>query len=491
MSSEPVLTIIRLADPKVFVKLTIFTVVFSLSLVITNASAAFPQKAADTALSSIRRSDASARDASGKLVKQTVSEHMRRASIYMANRAFAEAREHWQAVINFYPQDIRVPEALLGIGRSYFQSRAYQDAFVVFDRLARDFPSVKEGREGLNFSAASLLRLGRFDESVNRYIDYINRYPTGERIETAHLNVIDTLREANRPNEALNWIAKTKLRFAGTVTETNAVFAKLRLHISERQWSQAVAVADQLRTMSMQKGALTTPAEVSYLRAFSLEQLGKKAEAFSAYASLADGLNSYYGGLATERMRALADDSGRRSVVTQRLATVTSSAAAADADYPAPYRDSIVRTSRAKKLDPRFVLALMKQESVFRPTAKSPSGARGLLQLTMDAAEKYASGAGLTGLQEYQLYQPEASIKLGVEYLTQLSSMFPQMLEAVAASYNGGEDNVARWVKRAGNNDPGVFTAEVGFDETKDYVQKVMANYRVYKQLYTADLVRR
>ena len=66
--------------------------------------------------------------------------------------------------------------------------------------------------------------------------------------------------------------------------------------------------------------------------------------------------------------------------------------------------------------------------------------------------------------------------------------MFPNQPEAVAASYNGGEDNVARWVKRAKQKDPGVFTAEVGFEETKGYVQKVMANYRAYQQLYTANL---
>jgi soluble lytic murein transglycosylase len=65
------------------------------------------------------------------------------------------------------------------------------------------------------------------------------------------------------------------------------------------------------------------------------------------------------------------------------------------------------------------------------------------------------------------------------------------MMEPVAASYNGGEDNVARWLARAGRKDPGVFTAEVGFDETKGYVQKVMSNYRVYRRLYTSDLNRR
>ena len=165
--------------------------------------------------------------------------------------------------------------------------------------------------------------------------------------------------------------------------------------------------------------------------------------------------------------------------------------AAVEESYPAPYRQAIVSAAKARKLDPRFILALIKQESVFKPLAKSPAGARGLLQLTMDAAQKYGPGAGLNSLRESQLYQPDTSIQVGAEYIEHLTKLFPQMLEPVAASYNGGEDNVARWLKRAKQPDPGVFTSEVGFDETKGYVQKVMANYRVYRKLYTADLIRR
>ena len=72
---------------------------------------------------------------------------------------------------------------------------------------------------------------------------------------------------------------------------------------------------------------------------------------------------------------------------------------------------------RSSKLDPRFLLALIRQESVFKPLAKSPAGARGLLQLTIDAAQKYATNAGMNQVQESQLYQPETSIRLGSEYL--------------------------------------------------------------------------
>lgn len=448
------------------------------------------QAASETALAAVRRSDAADRDAQGNLKKLAQAEHMRRAAIYLSVRAFAEARAHWQALIDNYPQDPRVPEALLGIGRSYFLEKIYPEGYAVFNQLFRDYGSTKEGREALNFSAASLLRMGRFAESAERYAEYVDRFPNGERIDTAHLNVIDTLREAGKPAEALDWVTRTKQRFAGTATETNAMFAALRLYIAEGEWADAVLTADQLLKRPFAKAVLTTRAEVSYLKAFSLEQAGKKDEAFTAYLTVPDSIDSYYGWLASQRLAVLAGPA-RAEIVAERQERVNNAIAAVADDYPAPYRQAILSAAKARKLDPRFILALIRQESVFKPLAKSPAGARGLLQLTMDAAQKYGPAAGLNSLRESQLYQPETSIMVGAEYIEYLAKLFPQMLEPIAASYNGGEDNVARWVKRAKQQDPGVFTSEVGFDETKGYVQKVMANYRVYRTLYTADLVRR
>ena len=448
------------------------------------------QGGSDASLAAVRRQDREARNAKGVITRLSAEEHLRRAGTYHLNRAFSEAREHWQALINYYPNDPRVAEALLGIGRSYFQERRYAEAYEAYNRLARNYPSTKEGREGLNFSAASLLRLGKTSEAADRYVEYINRFPDGERIETAHLNAIDTLREAGRSQDALDWIARTRSRFSGTVTETNAIFATLRMRVSDGDWRRAIAAADELSGRTFQKGAATSPAEVAYLKAYSLERAGDRDAAISGYLAVPGGIDSYYGWLANDRLSNLIDNS-RRSVVQQRTDRNNSQAVAAADRYPAPYRSAILSAARSRKLDPRFILALIRQESVFKPLAKSPAGARGLLQLTIDAAQKYASNAGMGGVQENELYQPETSIRLGSEYLAELSGMFPGLLEAIAASYNGGEDNVARWVRRARQKDPGVFTSEVGFDETKAYVQKVMNNYRVYKQLYTPELVRK
>ena len=460
----------------------------SLSLLVTMQSSS--QSARDTTLSNVRQSDAAGGGAAGSVPKLTPVEHMRRAGVYLSNRAFAEARAHWQALLDNYPQDPRAAEALLGIGRSYFLSKVYQDGYVVFNELVQKYPGTKEAREALNYSAASLLRMGNFSESAARYEEYINNYPNGERIDTAHLNMIDTLREADRPADALIWVTKTRQRFAGSATETNAMFGALRLYVAEGEWSKAVAIADQLSQRTFAKAVQTSRSEVAYLKAFSLEQDGRKDEAFTAYLAVPDGIESYYGWLATQRLTALAGKE-RAELVSERVDRVNSAIASVADTYPAPYRQAILSSAKARKLDPRFILALMRQESVFKPLAKSPAGARGLLQLTMDAAQKYAPGAGFNSLRENQLYQPETSIAVGAEYLEHLTTMFPRMLEPVAASYNGGEDNVARWLERAKHKDPGVFTSEVGFDETKGYVQKVMSNYRVYRQLYTADLVRK
>ncbi|HEX8709348.1 MAG TPA: transglycosylase SLT domain-containing protein [Pyrinomonadaceae bacterium] len=441
----------------------------------------------DSELAAVRRLDREGGGAGGKLPALTPAEHLRRAGIYLTNRAFDEARAHFRALVERYPSDVNVPAALFGIGRSYFQVRRYEESIPFFERLARDYAQLKDGREGLYSLASALLRLGRATEAAARYREYTERFPEGERVEFAYLNVIDGLREAGRPAEAIAWVTRTRQKFAGTATDTNALFARLRLDVAGGDWQHAVQVSEELRNAPLTAKVATSAEEVAYLRAYSLERAGRTEEAINAYMAIPDRVDSYYGGLATERLLAR-NDPARRSQVAARADRARAQIAAAASLYPAPFRESIVREAARRNLDPRLLLAIMRQESGFRPFVKSSAAARGLLQLTIDTAQRYAQRAGLSNLQDEDLYRPETSIAVGSEYISELSRLFPNLPEAVAASYNGGEDNAARWLKRAGQRDPGVFTAEVGFDETKKYVYKVMANYRAYRELYTATL---
>ncbi|HEY0320140.1 MAG TPA: transglycosylase SLT domain-containing protein [Pyrinomonadaceae bacterium] len=446
---------------------------------------------ADDTLGMVRAADRTGRTAEGRLAQLPPQEHLRRAGIYMTNRAFAEAREHFQAVIERYPNDPLVSSALYGLGRSYFQDRRYEESLPFFERLTREFSETKDGREGLYSLASAFLRMGRANEAALRYTSYTEKYPQGERIEAAYLNVVDSLREAGQPVEAINWIARTRERFPNTATDKNAVFARLRLDIAASDWTHAVEITAQLlgAGTSSPTGVTTNADELFFLRAFALERLGRKQEAVSGYLGVADRPDSYYGWLATERLMSLADEQTRSQVMT-RASRTRAQVSQASAQYPAQYREIILREANKRGLDPRFVLAIMKQESGFRPRAKSIAAARGLLQLTIDTAQKYAARAGFGNLREDDLYRPEVNIAIACEYLADLKRLFPDLPEAVAASYNGGEDNAARWLKRSAHRDPAIFASEVGFTETKGYVYKVISNYRAYKQLYTANLIK-
>lgn len=156
--------------------------------------------------------------------------------------------------------------------------------------------------------------------------------------------------------------------------------------------------------------------------------------------------------------------------------------------YPVPYADSVTKHSADKKVDPRFILSIMRQESRFRPDVRSIATARGLMQFIPATADQMADQLKITGFVQDDLYDPDTAILFGSQYSGELLKMFPNQYQAVAASYNGGEDNMRRWYGRASSDDPDRYVAEIAFAQSKDYVFKVMANYRVYKALFSEDL---
>ncbi|HKC62708.1 MAG TPA: lytic transglycosylase domain-containing protein, partial [Pyrinomonadaceae bacterium] len=159
--------------------------------------------------------------------------------------------------------------------------------------------------------------------------------------------------------------------------------------------------------------------------------------------------------------------------------------------YPAPYKDALVEYAPARGVDPRFVLSIMRQESRFRAEAKSNAAARGLLQFISSTANTIAAQLNLKDFRQDDLYNPRMAVLFGSQYMGNLFRQFPDMPQAVAASYNGGEDNVARWVARAHSNEPDRYVLEIGFTQSKDYVYKVLPNYWTYQMLYTDQLQRR
>jgi tetratricopeptide (TPR) repeat protein len=469
-------------SPVVQIVMKKLLVVFALISCFSLLAAA--QTRSDAALRIVTEKDAASRDSAGKLLTLTPADHLYRADVYSTNRHFPEAREHWQKILDNFPTDPGMPQTLFGIARSYMWERQYEKAVYFFDLLTKDYLTTKDGREGLAFKGASYVRLGKNAEAAAVYQQYIAMFPYGERVESAHLNTIDALREAGKFAEAEDWVNRASARFSGGPAQINALHAGLRMRIYRQRWAEAVASADTLLGLGRFGGAMAGSDEVKYLKGIALENSGKKEDAISTYMSIPVNISSYYSGLAVERLMKLnTPGSPVRPIglVTPKMA----------GDFPAPFRAELLRSAKARGIDPRFVLAIMKQESTFRANAKSPSAARGLLQLVYDTAIKYNKKAGYPNLSADDLYNPATNIAIGSAYIADLKDQFGGLYEAIAASYNGGEDNAARWLNRSKPKDAGIFTSEIGFAETKNYVYKVMSNYAVYRALYTEDLVRK
>jgi len=121
-----------------------------------------------------------------------------------------------------------------------------------------------------------------------------------------------------------------------------------------------------------------------------------------------------------------------------------------------PYGELIYEKAKKYDVDPALVAAVIEQESRFRPRAKSPVGARGLMQL-MPRTGRWM-GAN-------NLYDPEQNIDAGVKYIKYLNKRFNGDMRKTIAAYNGGEGNVMR------------YRGVPPFRETRQYVKKVMKNY--------------
>ncbi|MEP7148374.1 MAG: transglycosylase SLT domain-containing protein [Acidobacteriota bacterium] len=159
--------------------------------------------------------------------------------------------------------------------------------------------------------------------------------------------------------------------------------------------------------------------------------------------------------------------------------------------YPAPYADALIKHAPQQNVDPRFLLSIMRQESRFRADVKSYAAARGLMQFISTTASRVAAELGREKFRQDDLYDPSTSILFGSHYTGNLFKLFPNQPAAVAASYNGGEDNMKRWLARSKSELMDRYIPEIAFSQSKDYVYRVMANYRMYQTLYDEKLKRR
>jgi len=141
--------------------------------------------------------------------------------------------------------------------------------------------------------------------------------------------------------------------------------------------------------------------------------------------------------------------------------------------YPRPFGAAIAAARRLTRLPSDWILAIMRQESLFREDAVSPANARGLMQMQPATARAVARRWHLPPPTPDSLFEPSVAAKLGAAYLRDLLDRYGGQLALGLAAYNAGPGAVAHWLPAA-PMDADVWIENIPYRETRDYLQRIV-----------------
>ena len=154
--------------------------------------------------------------------------------------------------------------------------------------------------------------------------------------------------------------------------------------------------------------------------------------------------------------------------------------------FPLHHDGDIREAARRNDLDPAWIAAEIRAESIFNPNARSPANARGLMQLLPGTAAGVAQRTGLPYAGAESLYDSSTNIALGSAYLREMEDKYGQTYQAIAA-YNAGPTPTARWLSQRPSHDPDLWIETISYKETRDYVARVLAFSAIYDWLLNND----
>ncbi len=149
---------------------------------------------------------------------------------------------------------------------------------------------------------------------------------------------------------------------------------------------------------------------------------------------------------------------------------------------PLEHEDIIRQQAKEKGVDAALIAAVIDTESKFAATAESGAGARGLMQITPEAAKDIARHSGATTFHTSDLSNPEINIKYGTYLLAERIESYNGNVAAALASYNAGPGPVEKW---GGDH---LKVDNITYPETRAYVELVLERQKEYREKYGSEL---
>jgi soluble lytic murein transglycosylase len=456
-------------------------------------------------------------------------------------KALRKERKHRRAIQSLTPvvEQCTSPELrpqalyLLAYSQSVVDKKS---AIATYDTLARDYPTHGYADDALFFEAWLLQLTGEFDTALARYEELARNYPAGNFASEAlfrafwlhhrrgdrpaaltALRAVEQLPQAARTDEAL-WRARYwQSRELEAQNELVAALASYERIAAERPatWYGMLARSRMARlspvhlTRAKPAPAVQEPAnepgevwplplgalagDPHFAAGVELIRLGMPGAGEELLAVDHRGLPETPARLLFQILQRTGRGRAARLVARVSLREEAhgplspASRPIWEATWPLAFRPLIERHAKAAKVDPDLLQGLIREESRFNPRARSATGALGLAQLMPATARQVAASLRLPKVTEQTLLQPGDNIRLGATYLGQLLTQFEGNTAYAVAAYNAGPTAVARWRRALPDAEIDEWVEHIAFEETRDYVKKVLGSYSAYKLLYASE----
>ncbi len=388
-----------------------------------------------------------------------------------------------------FPQSRWLEEALYSSGNMYLIKRDSTHAVELYGELFKRFPNSTYGPSSHWRAAWLNYRLRNYPEAARLMEEQIARYPASAEAPSA-LYWRGRMFEDPEKNyaQAANFYNALSNGYRNFYY---AILARERLRMMGPQASVAPAFPLQnVRTPPAPTLIQELPENDPHLiKARLLANAGLNDYIGPEIA--ASGSSSQWGSLAQAEIYRSYGENVRALQTIKRSGSSFFSLPVAQVPavywqllFPRPYWQDLTTDAANNGLDPYLVASLIRQESEFNPSAVSRANAYGLMQLLPTVGKAQAKRIGITHFGTSDLLNPSTNLALGTANLKQVLDRFGGQPEYALAAYNAGDSPVRRWMAENNYKDLPEFVESIPYSETRDYVQSILRNREMYRQLY-------
>jgi soluble lytic murein transglycosylase len=416
-------------------------------------------------------------------------------SVAQAHRGLkleAQLLEDVNQLVKLYPQSIWTADALFGAGNFYWVNLDRDRAADFYRRSLEISP---DGKNAFNaeWRLAWTAYLERKPEAADMLEAYVRRFPQSSYVQDALFWLGRSYERSGNLEHARNFYLAGANRFPLTYFGKKAA-ERLRpepdgigdspVNPDEMLLTipaappvpaldhpvEGTAQQRQARAQALSDIAFDSSAELEYRAAYATTH-APKFLIDAAGAAIAAG--HYNAGMSAVRQAI-------PQLEARRISDLPNDAWRSA--FPLPYELNLRSEAVRNQLDPMLIAGLIRQESAFEAKALSHAGAIGLMQVEPETALKMARQLKVRYARA-RLTDPGYNLQLGSRYLANLIQSFGTP-EAALAAYNAGEDHVVEWTTGQNYLETAEFVESIPFTETREYVQIVIRNSDVYRQVY-------